>query len=139
MVPSVTLSDISRSSSHNWLKSYLSNRSFQSLLAPLPLPSYCHLVVFPEALSWVPFFSQSMSHQLLELYHLTVSINSTILTTHSCFSSFSPHLFLAVCAVSSGVFLPFTAGSFTLVLFLIQPKLKQFALAPIHDSNRSAT
>ena len=37
MVPSVKLSDTFRSSSHNWLKSYLSNRSFQSLLVPLPL------------------------------------------------------------------------------------------------------
>jgi len=38
---------------------------FQSPLAQLPSPSYGHLVVIHKALSWVLFFSQSMSHLLL--------------------------------------------------------------------------
>jgi len=88
---------------------------FQSPLAQLPPPSYRHLMVFHKALSWVLFFSQSMSHLLLQLFHLTVSINSSMLTIHNSFSSFPVHLFLAVIAVSRGVFLPFTAGSSSMV------------------------
>jgi len=68
---------------------------FQSTLAQLPPLSYRHLVVFHEALSWVLFFSQSMSHLLLQLFPLTVSINGSMLTIHNSFSSFPLHLFLA--------------------------------------------
>jgi len=88
---------------------------FQSSLAQLPTPSYCHLMVFHKALSWVLLFSQSMSHLLLQLFPLTVSINSSMLTIQYSFSSFPLLLFLAVFAVSSGVFLPFTAGSSAMV------------------------
>ena len=59
---------------------------FQSLLAPLPLPSNRHLVV--------PFFSQSMSHLLLKLYPLTMSINSSMMAIRSFFSSSLPHFVL---------------------------------------------
>jgi len=88
---------------------------FQSPLAQLPPPSYRHLVVFHKALSWVLFFSQFMSHLLHQLFPLKVSINSSMMTIYNSFSSFPLHLFLAVFAVSSGVFLPFTAGSSTMV------------------------
>jgi len=76
-----------------------------------------------------------MSHLLLQLYPLTVSINSNILTIHSFLSSFPLRFYLAVSAASSGVSLYFTAGSFTMVWFAIHLKLRQFALAPAHDSN----
>jgi len=45
-----------------------------------------------------------MSHLLLQLYPLTVSINSNMLMTHSFLSSFSLHLYQAVSAASSGRF-----------------------------------
>jgi len=91
-------------SSHNWLKSYLSNRSFTVTSGSTSSSIYRHLVVFHKALSWVLFFSQSMSHLLHQLFPLTVSINSSMLTIHNSFSSFPRHLFLAVFAVSSVYF-----------------------------------
>jgi len=75
----------------------------QSLLAPLPFSYYLHLVVFPKALSYVPSFLQCMSHVLLQLYPLTVSINSNMLTIHSFLSYFPLHHYLAVLAASNGV------------------------------------
>jgi len=62
--------------------------NFQSSLAQLPPPSYRHLVVFHKALSWVLFFSQSMSHLWFQLFPLKVSINSSMPTIHNSFSSF---------------------------------------------------
>jgi len=70
-------------SSHNWLKSYLSNRSFSvtsGSFFSFILPSSCG-VLQGSVLS--PIFSQFMSHLLLQLYPLTVSINSNMLTIHS--------------------------------------------------------
>jgi len=61
----------------------------QSFPVPLPLSYYLHFVVFLKALSYVPSFSQIMSHLFLQLYPLTASINSNVLKIHS-FLSASP-------------------------------------------------
>jgi len=103
--------------SHNWLKSYLSNRSLSvtsDSYSSFILPSSCGV---SKTLSWVPSFSQFMSQLFFQLYPLTVSINSNMLTIHSFLSSFSLHLYLAVSAASSGVSLLLTAGSSTMIWF----------------------
>jgi len=62
-------------------------------------------------------FSQFMSHLLLQLYPFMVSIISNMLMIHSFLSSLPLYLYLAVSAASCSVFLLFTAGSSTMVLF----------------------
>jgi len=121
--------------SHNWLKSYLSNRSFSvtsGSFSSFILPSSCGVscgVPQGSVLDFVLYTIYDSSIASIVSSHGV--INSNMLTIHSFFSSFPLHRYLAVSAAFSYVCLFFIAGFFTMVWFKIHLKLRQFALAPV--------
>jgi len=78
-------------SSHNWLKSYVSNRSIS-----VTSGSTSSSIVILWCSTWV------LGPILFTIYVSPIALNC-MLTIHNSFSSFPLHLFLAVFAVSSGV------------------------------------
>jgi len=121
-------------SSHNWLKSYLSN-----IFSHLWLNFLLHLIV-------ILWCSTRLCHGSYSFHNLCLTYIASIVSSHGVnqqqyaddtklFLFISPaSLSSSLCSLS-GVFLPFTAGSS--IMFSIQQKPKQIASAPITlDSNR---
>jgi len=94
-------------SSNNWLKSCRSFLDASGCASFSILPSSCGV-----PLSLVPAFNYLC---LLQLYPSHVNQLQYAENMHCLFSSFPLHLYLAVFAPSSGVFVPFVASFFTVV------------------------